>query len=80
MQWPGTELMQSGFFVDVVQSEIRRRVVMTARDYTGHLSTISAYLELPDTVRGRVLGEILHALPQQVSVVADLMVHLARKA
>ena len=80
MQWPGTELIKSGLFVDVVQAEIERRVVMTARDYTGHLSTISAYLELPDTVRGKVLDQVLHALPQQVTVNADLTVHLARKA
>lgn len=80
MQWPGTELIKSGLFVDVVQSEIQRRVVMTARDYTGHLSTISAYLELPDTVRGKVLDQVLHALPQQVTVIADLTVHLARRA
>ena len=80
MQWPGTELIKSGLFVDVVQSEIERRVVMTARDYTGHLSTISAYLELSDTIRGKVLDRVLHALPPQVTVIADLTIHLARRA
>src|SRR5215472_123634 len=47
MQWPGTELRRSEWFADVQQSVIGRHLTMTARDYIGHLSTISAYLGLP---------------------------------
>jgi SAM-dependent methyltransferase len=80
IQWPGTELTRSDLFTDVRQSVIERRITMTARDYVGHLSTISAYLELPDADRQQVLNRIDQVLPQQVSVAADLTLHLARLA
>ena len=63
MQWPGTELTGPALFTDVRQSTIERRPTVTARDYVGHLSTISAYLELPERVRGEVLGRVLRVLP-----------------
>ncbi|HEV8527830.1 MAG TPA: class I SAM-dependent methyltransferase [Actinomycetes bacterium] len=78
MQWPGTELAQSDQFTDVRQTSIERRATISARDYVGHLSTISAYLELPDPVREDVLGRILEVLPQRVTLVADITLHLAR--
>ncbi|MFA6576536.1 MAG: class I SAM-dependent methyltransferase [Nocardioides sp.] len=80
LQWPGTELARSGLFTDVRQSVIERRTTMSASDYVGHLSTVSAYLELPVSVRERVLGLILEVLPERVDVVADLTLHLARLA
>jgi SAM-dependent methyltransferase len=79
MQWPGTELARSKLFVDVRQSTIERRTTMSALDYVGHLSTISAYLELPTSVRQHVLDRILGVLPENVTVVADLTLHLARR-
>lgn len=78
MQWPGTELAQSNRFIDVRQSTIERRMTMSARDYVGHLSTISAYLELPVSVREHVFDRIIKVLPERVAVVADLTLHLAR--
>jgi SAM-dependent methyltransferase len=78
MQWPGTELAQSNLFTDVRQSTIERRATMSARDYLGHLSTISAYLELAVSVRQHLFDQILGVLPKRVSVVADLTLHLAR--
>ncbi len=78
MQWPGTELVRSSRFVDVRQSTIERRTEMSALDYVGHLSTISAYLQLPASVRERVLDRILGVLPERVTVVADLTLHVAR--
>jgi len=51
---------------------------MSARDYVGHLSTISAYLELPDPVREGVLSRVLDVLPERVALVADITLHLAR--
>jgi SAM-dependent methyltransferase len=78
MQWPGTELAQSDQFTYVRQTSIERRATISARDYVGHLSTISAYLELPDPVREHVLGRILEVLPQRVTLVADITLHLAR--
>ncbi|MFI9382264.1 class I SAM-dependent methyltransferase [Kutzneria sp. NPDC052558] len=79
MQWPGTELQQSELFTDVRQEVVARRSTMTAEDYIGLLSTISAYLELPPSTRQRVYGRILAVLPATVKVNADLMIHLARR-
>jgi SAM-dependent methyltransferase len=79
MQWPGTELQRSEWFTDVQQHVIERRPTMTADDFTGHLSTISAYLELPAAVQEQVFARIRQALPETVDVVADLTVHLARR-
>ena len=79
MQWPGTELQRSGRFGDVQQSVIERRVTMSARDYIGQLSTISAYLELPAAAQEQVYSRIMQVLPERVEIVADLTVHLARR-
>ena len=78
MQWPGSELLRSDRFTDVRQSTIERRIAVPAADYVGHLSTISAYLELPETERGQVFARILEVLPEQVTVVSDITLHLAR--
>jgi SAM-dependent methyltransferase len=78
VQWPGTELARSDLFTEVRHSGIERRATMSARDYVGHLSTISAYLELSDPVRERVLDRILTVLPDRVALVADITLHLAR--
>jgi SAM-dependent methyltransferase len=79
MQWPGTELQRSDRFADVQQSVLERRLIMTARDYVGYLSTVSAYLVLPAFERERVLGQIMRVLPARVEVVADITAHLARR-
>jgi hypothetical protein len=52
---------------------------MSARDYMGHLSTISAFLELPVSVREHVFDRILRVLPERVSLAADIALHLARR-
>jgi SAM-dependent methyltransferase len=79
MQWPGTELARSDLFDDVRQSSIERRITMSASDYVGHLSTISAYLELPGSVREQVFRRIRRVLPERVAVNGDLTLHLARR-
>ncbi|MFE6628464.1 MULTISPECIES: class I SAM-dependent methyltransferase [Streptomyces] len=79
MQWPGTELRQSEWFTDVQQSVIERRVTMSARDYVGHLSTVSAYLVLPTAERAQVFSQIMQVLPDRVEMAADITVHLARR-
>ena len=79
MQWPGTELQRSGWFGDVQQSVIERRVTMSARDYIGHLSTISAYLELPASEQEQVYSRIMQVLPETIEIAADITVHLARR-
>jgi len=79
-QWPTTELAQSGLFTDLRQTLIDRRKTVSARDYVGHLSTISAYLELPPSVREDAFSRIVQVLPERVEVAADIILHLARRA
>jgi hypothetical protein len=79
MEWPGTELQRSDWFADIQQSVVERRLTMSARDYIGHLSTVSAYLQLPATARERALRQISDVLPDSVELNADITVHLARR-
>jgi hypothetical protein len=78
MQWPGTELQRSEWFTDVQQHVIERRLTMTAGDYIGHVSTVSAYLVLPPREREQVFGQIMQVLPRTVEIAADITVHMAR--
>jgi SAM-dependent methyltransferase len=78
-QWPGTELQRSEWFTDVQQLVIERRLTMSARDYVGHLSTISAYLELPSAEQEQVYSGIMQVLPETVEITSDIFVHLARR-
>jgi SAM-dependent methyltransferase len=79
MQWPGTELRRSEWFTDVQQALIERHVTMSARDYVGHLSTVSAYLVLPRQEREQVFSRIMRVLPERVEMTADITLHLARR-
>jgi SAM-dependent methyltransferase len=79
MQWPGTELEQSPLFTDVQQHVMERRTTLEARDYVGHLSTVSAYLQLPADQRRQAFERILGVLPDPVEVTADITLHLARR-
>ncbi len=78
MQWPGSVLTRSAEFTDVRQVTIERRFTLSAEDYLGHLSTVSAYLQLPVTVREQLFEQLLTVLPAQVTLNADLTLHLAR--
>ncbi|MEU8154623.1 class I SAM-dependent methyltransferase [Micromonospora sp. NPDC048986] len=79
MQWPGTELQRCVWFTDVRQTVVERRLTMSARDYVGHLSTISAYLTLPTSQQEQVFSQIERILPERVELSADIVVHLARR-
>ncbi|MFE4973724.1 class I SAM-dependent methyltransferase [Kitasatospora sp. NPDC056651] len=79
MQWPGTELQRSPFFLDVQQSVIKRRLTMSAPDYVGYLSTVSAYIQLPRSRRQQAYEAITRILPETVEIAADIIVHLARR-
>ncbi|MET3805141.1 SAM-dependent methyltransferase [Nakamurella sp. UYEF19] len=80
MQWPGTELARSELFTDVRQIPFGRRATVSAHDHIGHLSTVSAYLQLTPSVRERAFDAILRALPNKVEVTSDITLHLARRA
>ena len=79
MQWPGTELGASEWFGDVRQVVVGRRLRRSAAEYVGYLSTVSAYLQLPEDERKRALGRIERVLPASVEIVADVIAHLARR-
>ncbi|RLU86336.1 SAM-dependent methyltransferase [Streptomyces griseocarneus] len=79
MQWPGTELQRSPFFVDVQQAVVKRRLTMSAPGYVGYLSTVSAYLQLPQSRRQQAYDAITGVLPETVEIAADIIVHLARR-
>jgi len=78
LQWPSTEMSTSGLFADVTQVVLEQRTTVSARDYVGLLSTVSAYLELEPVDREAALGSVLAVLPEQVHVVGDIRLHLAR--
>ena len=78
MQWPGTELERSDLFTDVRQSVLERRITLSAHQFVGHLSTVSAYLQLAEPVREQALAAVLAVLPERVAVDADITLHLAR--
>jgi hypothetical protein len=67
-------------FCDVRQLVVERRLTVTALDYIGHLSTISAYLLLPDAVREQAREAIVQVLPETVELDAEIIVHLARRS
>ncbi|MCX5387275.1 trans-aconitate 2-methyltransferase [Streptomyces sp. NBC_00083] len=79
VQWPGTELQRSPLFTDVRQTVIERRLRMSAPDYLGHLSTVSAYLQLAPEKRELTYAVIGRVLPGMVEINADIVVHLARR-
>jgi SAM-dependent methyltransferase len=78
LQWPGSELARDPRFTDVRQEVVPRRLTMTAEDFVGHLTTVSAYLELPREIRTEAVAQIRAVLPDRVDVDADITAHLAR--
>jgi SAM-dependent methyltransferase len=80
MQWPGTELLTSPLFTDVRQVVIERTLTVSAHEFLGYLSTVSAYLELPPAARAEVFRRIDRVLPPEIPIDAGLIAHLARRA
>jgi SAM-dependent methyltransferase len=79
MQWPGTELQRTEWFTDVRQATIERRLTMSADDFIGHLSTVSAYVMLAPADRDEVFRRTAQLLPDTVEVDAEITAHLARR-
>jgi hypothetical protein len=52
---------------------------MSARDWVGHLSAISAYLELRACEQEEECCQIMQVLPETVEAAAGITVHLARR-
>jgi SAM-dependent methyltransferase len=79
MQWPGTELRGTPYFTDVRQDHQPVTYDVPADDYVGLLSTISAYLVLPEQERAALLGRIRGVLPDTVALRQDLWLHRATR-
>lgn len=80
LQWPGNELLRTPLFTDVREVLLPRRLRMPAEEYLGLLSTISAYLVLPEEQRSAALAAVRAVLPDTVEVDVDLVLHLARRS
>lgn len=79
MKWPGTELQKSELFTDVRQILVERRMMRSKQDYLGHLSTVSAYIQLPEPVRQQAYDAIAQVLPETVEINADVIANFARR-
>ncbi|MFF3260037.1 class I SAM-dependent methyltransferase [Streptomyces sp. NPDC002932] len=79
MQWPGTELQRSEWFDGVQQCVIESRLTMSAGDFIGYLSTVSAYIILPQPQQAEVFSRILRVLPETVEISTTTVLHLARR-
>lgn len=80
MEWPGSELADDARFTDVRQESIPRGSTISADEYVGCLSTVSAYLMLAADVRDALLDRIRAVLPERVDIDAAVTLHLARRA
>ncbi|RLV49206.1 methyltransferase domain-containing protein [Nocardioides mangrovicus] len=77
--WPANELRDSPLFDEVVEHDLTRFYDLAADDLIGQMSTVSAFIVLPDAQRDDVLGRIRAMLPDPVPVRRDLQLHLARR-
>ena len=55
------------------------RTSVPVQDYVGMMSTVSAFLVLPPDTRRVALDRVREALPDQVDVLGDIRLHLARR-
>ncbi len=79
LRWPGSDMLQVPELTDVTETVLPRRRTVDADDFVAYLATVSVFVTLPAERRTAVLGSIRSALPDQIEVVQDLTVHLARR-
>lgn len=77
--WRVEELEQSGLFTDVQSHRLAREVTVSQKEYVGHLTTISAYLQLGVEDRQDVLRKVSEMVPAQVRLDASVGLQLARR-
>lgn len=73
-------LAESGVFHDVEEHLLEREVVVSQRDYVGHLSTLSTFLDLRPDARHEALRRVASVLPAQVHLDLGVRLLLARRA
>jgi SAM-dependent methyltransferase len=79
LDWPGNEIARSRWFTDVTRHPLPQRWSMPADEFVGLLTTVSAYVVLPDAVRGELMARVRASMPDTVDVRRELSVHLARR-
>lgn len=79
LDWPGDDLLADRRFEDVRQRVIQRRYTVAREDHLGYLRTVSAYRLMSGGDRRALFDELRAALPDEVAVEADIVVHTARR-
>jgi SAM-dependent methyltransferase len=77
--WRTEDIEGSGLFAGVESHELAREVVVSQKEYVGHLSTISAFLRLDLEDRQDVLRKVSALIPAQVRLDASVSLQLARR-
>lgn len=68
MRWPATELVASPLFTGIRETVVEELLELSRDDYLGLLSTVSAYVVLPDGDRAAALAAIGEVLPDAVDL------------
>ncbi|GAA1888633.1 class I SAM-dependent methyltransferase [Lapillicoccus jejuensis] len=77
LRWPGTDWRAHPAFTDVEQHDLTSTGTASADDLVGQLGTVSAYLVLDAAVREGLLARIRAALPDEVAVRHEVVLHRA---
>ena len=77
--WRTEDIEGSGLFTGVETHEVAREVVVSRKEYVGHLSTLSAYLRLSYEERQDVLRKVSELVPTPVRLDASVLLQLARR-
>ncbi|GGF36657.1 putative methyltransferase [Marmoricola endophyticus] len=78
--WPADELRGSPLFTDVREHDLTEEYELSADDLLGHLSTVSAFIVLPEDERAAALARIRALLPDPVLVQREVRLHTAVRA
>lgn len=77
--WPALELAAHPAFGDVTAQVFRWERTLSRADYLTYLATHSPFLRLDDGTRGRLLAAIGAAVPDDVVLAEDTVLHLATR-
>ena len=77
--WPSDELLADDRFTAVGHRVVPRRYELSRADWLAHRGTVSAHATLSTDRRATILAALDAALPERISVTADLTIHTARR-
>jgi trans-aconitate methyltransferase len=79
VEWWTEDIEGSGLFVGTESRDVEREVVVSQKEYVGHLTTISAFLGLAIEDQADVLRTVAELVPGQVRLDASVTLQLARR-